>query len=358
MKIFREEIMALIADSYPNNELKERDLRIALRHFGWDGKGGASLQLTGTEHGLTRERVRQIASNVAGNLAPLAHKHLTLLPVLMSEIAKIAPASAKRVERHLSALGLGDDRIEGALKAASLFSDIKHDFRIIDESGHRYIILPDMEGLSMKIIAQTQKTCGHLGMVCIEDLRYLVPDLPAEIARNYIRDVLSTRKDAEWLDIDKTWVWLREAPINRLITCLHKMLTIFSSTTVSHVVIGANRYYKKGGRPESVLKAPNDIVASFINRWGQASVSAAGIVRKTSSFESTANVLEFEERIVRSILSKPEKTAREKELENELVPLIDGKTNPKKYNFSVHLNYSPLICKGDKRGEYIATGFV
>jgi hypothetical protein len=37
-----------------------RNARIAARYYGFDGRGGGSLQAVGNAFGLTRERVRQI----------------------------------------------------------------------------------------------------------------------------------------------------------------------------------------------------------------------------------------------------------------------------------------------------------
>ena len=39
-----------------------RNARIAARYYGFDGRGGGSLQTVGNEIGLTRERVRQIVT--------------------------------------------------------------------------------------------------------------------------------------------------------------------------------------------------------------------------------------------------------------------------------------------------------
>jgi hypothetical protein len=355
MKIFKEEIRALIGVVYPNQELKERDMNITLRHYGWDGNGGCSLQQTGDEHKLTRERVRQISNAFTKPLLPLAAEHLTTLPVLVAEVNKLAPASAERIEKSLSALGLGNDRVEGLLKAAKIFTTSGCHLRVVEENGVRYLILPDMEGTSLKVLAHAQKACRHLGMVNIEDLLYLLPGIPKDPALNYIRDVIETRSDKVWLDQGKNWLWLKNAPSNRLINCLDKLLTVFSSTTLAGILVGANRYFRKG-KDGSVLSAPPEILSAFITAWGKATVSTIGVVRKNERFKSKSNILELEQSIVDCILNKPEKVVREKELENMIVPVVDGVTHPKKYRFSNALNYSPLISKGEKRGEYVTNG--
>src|SRR5690348_1942001 len=46
-----------------------RNARIAARYYGFDGHGGGTLQSVGDAFGLTRERVRQIASRTSEKLA-------------------------------------------------------------------------------------------------------------------------------------------------------------------------------------------------------------------------------------------------------------------------------------------------
>jgi DNA-directed RNA polymerase sigma subunit (sigma70/sigma32) len=44
-------------------DLLGRKARIAARYYGFDGRGGGTLQSVGNEIGVTRERVRQIAAD-------------------------------------------------------------------------------------------------------------------------------------------------------------------------------------------------------------------------------------------------------------------------------------------------------
>ena len=58
------ELAAIAEDAEPG-----RTARIAVRHWGWDGHGGATLETTGREfQGITRERVRQLCERLARNL--------------------------------------------------------------------------------------------------------------------------------------------------------------------------------------------------------------------------------------------------------------------------------------------------
>jgi hypothetical protein len=355
MNTFRSEIMDLVKSSVPAKE-PARDIDITIRYFGWDGQGGCSMQLVGEKYKLTRERVRQVTGKIVRHMAEQADEKLFILPNLLSMINALSPASADRIELLLKDHGLGEDRLEGVLQAAKQFNRPGKYMRISEEFGARFVILPDMEGSAEKIMAKAQKLISHLGYIHIETLLGLLPGIPKIAAFAFIRDVLSLRDDVVWLDADKEWVWLKEAPRNRLITCLSKMLTMFSSTTLDNIRAGVNRYFRKGDATSPTISGPDSVLRAFLTSWGQASCSAASIVRKTSAFEPSIEPLEMEESIARLIMSRSGKMAREKEMENALVPEINGETHGKKYNFSIALNYSPLLMKGEKRGQYVTTG--
>lgn len=358
MQTLKQELDALVKQSFPGNRLNIRDQEITYMHYGWDGFGGKSLQETGNKYKLTRERARQIASRFSSFMQPQAPQFLQSLGAISESLQLLAPASADRVEGLLSAHIGTDFKIEGALKAMELFTGQCSDIKVYQENGQRYVIHEGGEKVPSRVLAMAQKVCTHLGMIHVEEMIELLPDLQKDKALDYIRDILSSRDDHVWLDSERNWVWLRDSPRNRFITCLHKMLSVYSSCTVEGAIHGANRYFRKGKGKTRQLEAPAEVVASFINHWGEASCSVNGFIRKTPQFDSQAALMELEEAIVREIWATPEKVIREKALENALVPVIDGETHPKKYNFSIALNYSPLVRKGNLRGQYVANGSI
>lgn len=357
MTTFRDEIMNLVRASVPAKE-PARDLEITIRYFGWDGQGGCSMQSAGEAYKLTRERVRQITGKIVRHMHDQSEEHLQTLPHLLSLINAMSPASADRIEQALRDQGLGEDRLEGVLHAAKQFNRPGKYMRISEEFGARFVILPDMEGSAEKIMAKAQKYVGHCGFIHLSRLMHLLPGIPEASGFAFMRDVLALRSDVVWLDEAQEWVWLRDAPRNRLLTCLSKMLTLFASTTLDNIRAGATRYYRKGDKNAPVLDAPDAVLSAFLKAWGQATCSPAGIVRKSPTFVPAIEPKAMEEAIALYILGKPEKMAREKEMENVLVPELNGETHESKFNFSIALNYSPLIRKGEKRGQYVATGTV
>src|ERR1700724_971161 len=77
-----------------------RNARIAARYYGFDGRGGGTLQTVGNEVGLTRERVRQIVTAASDRLST----GRPACPTLDRAIALVAdrmPAAAREVEAEL-----------------------------------------------------------------------------------------------------------------------------------------------------------------------------------------------------------------------------------------------------------------
>ena len=79
-----------------------RTAQLAVRHWGWDGRGGATLEVTGRELGdITRERVRQLCDRLAQRLrreqapAPALERALVLA-------AHAAPTTAHDLARRLA----------------------------------------------------------------------------------------------------------------------------------------------------------------------------------------------------------------------------------------------------------------
>ena len=354
---FKEEMMNLAKISLSKKEMK-RDVFIAFKYFGWDGLGGSSMQLAGSEYGLTRERVRQITGKVVSKMIANKEGKTPLLKKLLEMISDLSPASADRVEEILKPHGLNGQRIEGVLNAARCLEIPGSHLRIVEDFGVRFVVSSDMVDRPRKIMSMAQKAVSHKGLINIELLKKALPETRSSSAYSFIRDVISVREDTVWLDKDHTWVWFKDAPRNRLITCLSKMLSVFTTTDLNSIREGANRYYRKGKRTSPEVIAPDNILINFINSWGHVSYSKAGIIRKKDIFEAVIDPLDMEQSIALFILNQPGKIAREKELENAIVPDIDGETHPKKYNFSIALNYSPLVRKGEKRGQYVANGTI
>src|SRR5207253_11385069 len=95
--------LALIASRRPKRRFASnpnRNERIAMRYFGFDGLGGATLREIGEEFGLTRERIRQICDRIP-KLYSRYKLPTSILTQCITLIASQAPCDAEEMEEKL-----------------------------------------------------------------------------------------------------------------------------------------------------------------------------------------------------------------------------------------------------------------
>src|ERR1700680_1710561 len=114
-----------------------RNARIAARYYGFDGRGGGTLQTVGNEIGVTRERIRQIVTAASERL----NTGGLVLPMLDRTIAFVVdrmPAVAEEIEAELrfQRLTSGLFRLEGVINAAELLGR-RLPFSITEVKGER-----------------------------------------------------------------------------------------------------------------------------------------------------------------------------------------------------------------------------
>src|SRR5713226_6345246 len=126
-----------------------RNARITARYYGFDGRGGGTLQTVGNEIGLTRERVRQIVTAASEWLST----GRPVSPTLDRTIAFVAdrmPAPAGEIEAELRTQRLtsGLFRLEGVIKAAELLGR-RLPFSITEVGEERLVHARDIPSIDM-----------------------------------------------------------------------------------------------------------------------------------------------------------------------------------------------------------------
>jgi hypothetical protein len=146
-----------------------RDALIVARYYGFDGRGGSSLQAVGNEIGVTRERVRQIVSAVCESQAV----RLAVSPTLDRTIAFVAnrmPAAAEEIEAGLRSRRLtsGLFRLEGVIKAAAMLGR-RLPFSIVEIKGER-LVYPRNGPSANKIVRMARRLICRWGIATLSDV--------------------------------------------------------------------------------------------------------------------------------------------------------------------------------------------
>jgi hypothetical protein len=148
---------------------RARVVRISMRLYGFDGRGGTTLRQLASETGLSYERIRQLSTCLIREKA--AGPPVTpALDRAIAIIAKRAPAPAERFERHLAAAGHRRRafRLEGVINAAKVFGR-PVGFSLARSFSGRVVCVPSPVNSSV-VLRAAKKRVEAWGMARIGDV--------------------------------------------------------------------------------------------------------------------------------------------------------------------------------------------
>ncbi len=242
----------------------ERDAGIAVRHWGWDGRGGATLEAAGREAGgLSRERVRQLCRRVESRLratlesddgrtadgraapAPAAAR----LDAALLTAAEASPTTGGALARRLA-----DQRIAarpfhpaGLEHAArTLGRDVT--FTLATVKGIAVVLpYPDDPGLDTRhliaTIAETARSVvRRTGAARVADVTGRVAAaLGAWVDDDLVHAVVSEPRDFLWLDRRTGWFFLPSVAKNAVVARVLKVLSVADELDIGDLHAGIRR---------------------------------------------------------------------------------------------------------------------
>jgi hypothetical protein len=233
-----------------------RNVRIAARYYGFDGRGGGSLQAVGNEIGLTRERVRQIVT-AASEWLSTGRPVSPMLDRTIAFVADHMPAAAGEIEAELrfQRLTSGLFRLEGVIKAAELLG--RHlPFSITEVKGERLVHARDIPSVD-KMIRIARGVIARWGMATLSNIVDEVRKVEKSgvCDRKLVVSALACLEGFHWLDQSADWFWLSDNPNNRVLNRMRKILSVANPINISELWAGIGRDYRMKGvsPPKRVL---------------------------------------------------------------------------------------------------------
>jgi hypothetical protein len=256
-----EELRALVARAWNvhRSTQKERNIRVAVQYFGFDGAGGATLESVGKQHGIrTRERVRQICSRVQRMMKRLALQ-TPFLDRSVSFASKALPCRADSLESRLQEEGLtsGRFRLEGVIRALHLLTR-EVPFEIVDFEGVRTVIQSGRIQLAKRAVVLAERVIAHFGVTTINDVTAIVQErISPSLTPEFVAHVLEHRHGFVWLERESGWFWIYPTKKNRVVSRIRKILSVTGEIEVSELRAGIARHYQMKGYspPRRVLLA-------------------------------------------------------------------------------------------------------
>jgi DNA-directed RNA polymerase alpha subunit len=247
-----------------------RNVPLLLSLWGWNGSDPRVLDSVGKEYGLTRERVRQLASRAIKRLK--RHKFETpLLNAAIQQLRREIPAvDSSLIDRlHHRGITRGSFSVWGIGSAAEMFG-VHLGLTYIAVNGSKVVVATtDQSKLARTFVAIRRKT-SELGCVNIQSL---CSDIQIEETRaDVVRRFLDASAAVEWLDDTKEWMYLSNAARNRLFNLCEKVLGVCPS-------IGLGELRRAVGRTRRLAMAPPQrILAAFVSREGLGTIQGSKIV--------------------------------------------------------------------------------
>jgi len=308
-----------------------RNQRIVARHLGWDGSEGGTLQETGREYSLTRERVRQLVARVTERVKT-ERPFAPALDRALYFIGENLPSTAEQVEIALRSEGFTTVSlsIEGVETAAHLLG--REPGFSLERSAKRRLVVPaGVENIAVEILRAARRATEHWGVATVQDVAATAAHATAD-APEFVMRVLTARRDFEWLDKDAGWFWLRSVPRNRVLNQMEKVFAVSPRISVTDLRAGVSRPHRMKG-----FAPPRRVLAEMCRQIGYRSDGDVLIADPPPEF---TDALSDSEQVLANILNQNGRVMQREALER--LSLAQGLTQA---TLQARLSYSPIIQK-------------
>jgi hypothetical protein len=243
-----------------------RTAQIAIRHWGWDGRGGATLEATGREFGgITRERVRQLCERLATRIRSAAAGEGTVeraggaglatpIPAPALERALLRAAGAAPTTAQDLARRLADEHVaarpfdpHGLLTAARVLG---HEAPFILETLKDVrVILPDppdptadTAAVIAAIVDTARAVVRRAGAARVRDVTgQVAATLAVWVDDDLVTAVVSEPEDFVWLERRSGWFYLPSVAKNAVVSRVVKVLSVAGRLDLTDLHAGIRR---------------------------------------------------------------------------------------------------------------------
>ena len=235
-----------------------RNALIAARYYGFDGRGGSSLQAVGNEIGVTRERVRQIVSAASESLS-IRRAGSPTFDRTIAFVTDRMPAPAGEIEAGLRSQRLtsGLFRLEGVTNAAELLGR-RLPFSIAEVKGERLVYPRDVPSANT-IVRMARRLISRWGMATLSDVVAEVRKVESGMCdRKLVASALVRLRGFHWLEKSAGWFWLSDTLHNPALKRMRKILSIANPINMSELWAGVGRGPRMRG-----FSAPQRVLLEF-----------------------------------------------------------------------------------------------
>lgn len=231
-----------------------RNVEIFVQRYGVNGQGVSTLQEVGDKYGITRERVRQLCSNVEKSFT--VDTYMPVLDRVITLVETKVPAPSTLVETAVKQAGLTSTefKIESIVSIAKITGRCVN-FTVELAHGSPIVLPPESDSFRSRIRPIACKLIDHLGVARLEDLINVVSG-DYLVTTDIIENVICSQPDFHWLDNEKGWFWLSNVNRSPLRNQIRKILSVTPKLHISDLRKCVRRHYRMQGvaPPINILK--------------------------------------------------------------------------------------------------------
>ncbi len=239
-----------------------RDREILAAYYGWDGRGGTTLEHLGRKHRLSRERIRQICVRATKRGRAVR----AFAPVLDRAVAFLngrLPRPVDDLQREFDAAGFSacGMRLESVRQAAALLGR-QVGFAVVSAGRARLAVPPDCASLPKVILHTARRELLSQGATTIARLaKDIARETRCQVPQVLVLATLRTLPDFQWLDERGGWFQLDTQPQFGLRNIVEKVLSVCRGIDVDKLREAMTRYRRTD---ESV--PPPGVLLEFCRR--------------------------------------------------------------------------------------------
>jgi len=309
-----------------------RNVEILRMYFGFNERGPITLESVGELHGLTRERVRQIAERAERKLKGIwrpTPKLFQAIDILKHGFPTTFTAMQFSITLQQSEVSAQPFHVGGLLRAMEIIGEA-HDIQRRAIGDVEYYG-PDSKLLQTKeLVRLLRKETSSCGCTSIQRLA-LMAGMEIEEATS-VRSTFLPLPEVHWLDVDKNWLLSKRSSRNRLENVASKILSVAPKVELRELRSAMLR-------PNRVAFVPPVDVLSSLLKYTQIADVSDGLAIARPEVQGTplgsadlGMALAFQE------LGSP--LTRE-QLEEYCLDELGMNAN----SFYVYLSYSPMVVK-------------
>jgi len=296
-----------------------RDRQIVTEYYGWDGRGGHTLEALGQKYGLSRERIRQVCVRAVKR----NRRVKVFAPVLDRALAFLAqriPATADRLQAEFDEAGFSRCRLPlETVQQAAGFLGRAPVFELVTVGETRLTVPAGMAQIPRVVIQVAKRAVLSRGTTTINEVALeSTEQCGTRVTPPMVVETLQALSDFRWLDKKHGWFQLECLPQYGLPNMIEKILSVTGQIEVGKLRGAIDRYRRTGRRtpPCRVLlefcrQMPNVrvkgnlVIADPPRDWQEVLGGVeAGMVRVLREHGPVMERGEFEEYCIRSGMNR------------------------------------------------------